>query len=47
MIRVPAIIEGGSRAANIEKIHDFLDKNKKQKIGAMGTSAKALMNKME
>ena len=47
VIRVPAVIEGGSRAADIEKVHVFLDKNKKQKIGAMGTSAKALMNKME
>ena len=47
VIRVPAIIEGGSRAADIEKVHVFLDKNKKQRIGAMGTSAKALMNKME
>ena len=47
VIRVPAVIEGGSRAADMEKVHGFLDKNKKQKIGAMGTSAKALMNKME
>ncbi|MFZ3383752.1 MAG: ATP-binding cassette domain-containing protein [Candidatus Methanoperedens sp.] len=47
VIRVPAVIEGGSRAADAEKVHDFLNKNNKQKIGAMGTSAKALMNKME
>ena len=44
VIRVPGIIEGGSRAANADKIHDFLDKS--QKIGAMGTSAKVLVNKM-
>ena len=30
----------------MDKVRDILDKNKSKKIGAMGTSAKALMNKM-
>ncbi len=46
IIRVPGIIEGGSRAADLEKVRDILSKNKQQKIGAMGTSAKVLINKM-
>ncbi len=46
IIRVPGIIEGGSRAANLEKVRDILSKNRHQKIGAMGTSAKVLMNRM-
>jgi cobalt/nickel transport system ATP-binding protein len=46
VIRVPGIIEGGSRAADMDKVNEFLDKNKHQKIGAMGTSAKVLMNRM-
>jgi predicted transcriptional regulator len=31
---------------DIEKVHEILSKNKHQKIGAMGTSAKVLANKM-
>lgn len=46
IIRVPGIVEGGSRAADMDKVHDILNKNKHQKIGAMGTSAKVLVNKM-
>jgi cobalt/nickel transport system ATP-binding protein len=46
VIRVPGVIEGGSRAVNMDKVRDILEKNKSKKIGAMGTSAKALMNKM-
>lgn len=44
IIRVPGIIEGGSRAANLNRINEILDKN--MKIGAMGTSAKVLVKKM-
>lgn len=47
IIRVPGIIEGGSRAADMNKVHDILDKSKHQKIGAMGTSAKVLVNRIE
>jgi cobalt/nickel transport system ATP-binding protein len=47
IIRVPGIVEGGSRAADMVKIREILDKEKAQKIGAMGTSAKVLMNRME
>ncbi|MFZ3058431.1 MAG: ATP-binding cassette domain-containing protein [Candidatus Methanoperedens sp.] len=46
IFRVPGIIEGGSRAADIEKVREILSKNKHQKTGAMGTSAKVLVNKM-
>ncbi|MFZ2411737.1 MAG: ATP-binding cassette domain-containing protein [Candidatus Methanoperedens sp.] len=46
IIRVPGIVEGGSRAADMDKVQDILNKNKHQKIGAMGTSAKVLMNRM-
>ncbi len=44
IVRVPGIIEGGTRAADTNKVGEILDKN--QKIGAMGTSAKVLMNRM-
>lgn len=43
---VPGIIEGGSRAVNSQKVFDMLKENKYQKIGAMGTSSKVLLNKM-
>ncbi len=46
IIRVPGIIEGGSRAADLETFRDVFSKNRHQKIGAMGTSAKVLMNRM-
>jgi cobalt/nickel transport system ATP-binding protein len=46
IVRVPGIIEGGSRAADLENVRYLLSKNKNQKIGAMGTSAKVLVNKM-
>lgn len=46
VIRVPGIIEGGSRAANTDLAIDLVEKNKYQKIGAMGTSSKVLINKM-
>jgi hypothetical protein len=46
IIRVPGIIEGGSRAADLETFRDIFSKNRQQKIGAMGTSAKVLMNTM-
>ncbi len=46
VIRVPGIIEGGSRAADLDRVRDILSKNKHQKMGAMGTSAKVLMNRL-
>lgn len=46
VIRVPGIVEGGSRIVDINKVHDILARNKHRKIGAMGTSAKVLMNRM-
>ncbi|SNQ61003.1 ATP-binding cassette domain-containing protein [Candidatus Methanoperedens nitratireducens] len=46
IVRVPGIVEGGSRAVNIGKIREILEKENAGKIGAMGTSAKVLVNKM-
>ncbi len=46
VIRVPGIIEGGSRAADLDRVRDILSKNKHQKMGAMGTSAKVLMTRL-
>lgn len=46
VFRVPGIIEGGSRAADVEKIRGFLENNQDQKVGAMGTSAKVLLKKI-
>ncbi len=46
IIRVPGIVEGGSRAADSGKVRELLENNKRQKIGAMGTSAKVLVNKI-
>ena len=47
VIRVPGIVEGGTRAADADKVRDILDSRRNQKIGAMGTSAKVLIKKME
>ncbi len=46
IVRVPGIIEGGSRAVDIGKVREILEKETARKIGAMGTSAKVLVNKM-
>jgi cobalt/nickel transport system ATP-binding protein len=46
VIRVPGIIEGGSRAVDIKRAGEILEKNRPDKIGAMGTSAKVLMKKI-
>jgi cobalt/nickel transport system ATP-binding protein len=46
VIRVPGITEGGSRAVDMEKVLGVIYSNKNRKIGAMGTSAKVLANKM-
>ncbi len=46
VVRVPGIAEGGSRTADTGKARDILGRNKFQKLGAMGTSAKVLMNRI-
>ena len=46
VVRVPGIVEGGSRGADTGKARDILDMNRFRKLGAMGTSAKVLMNRM-
>ncbi|HLB70282.1 MAG: ATP-binding cassette domain-containing protein [Candidatus Methanoperedens sp.] len=45
IVRVPGIIEGGSRAVEMDRVRDILGGSKGKKIGAMGTSAKVLMNR--
>jgi predicted transcriptional regulator len=46
VVRVPGIIEGGTRAVEIQRVRDILKKDGSRKIGAMGTSAKVLMNRL-
>lgn len=46
IIRVPGIAEGGTRVADIQKIRDIISCTAPGKIGAMGTSAKALLGRM-
>lgn len=46
IVRVPGIVEGGSRAADFQKVQEILDRSRIQRTGAMGTSAKVLMNKI-
>lgn len=46
VVRVPGIAEGGSRAADNDKIHGLLSNVDNKKTGAMGTSAKVLLNNM-
>ena len=46
VVRVPGIIEGGTRAVEIHRVCDILKKDRSRKIGAMGTSAKVLMNRL-
>lgn len=46
IIPIPGSIDGGSRAADIEKIRGLLGRFAPQKSGAMGTSAKAAARKL-
>ncbi len=46
VIKVPGVIEGGSGAVDIKRAREILEKNRPDKIGAMGTPAKVLMKKM-
>ncbi len=46
IIRVPGITEGGTRVVETEKVQQLLLDIMPQKIGAMGTSAKVLMGRM-
>lgn len=46
VIRIPGIAEGGTRVVETENIRELLNNIKPQKIAAMGTSAKALMGRM-
>ncbi len=45
VVRVPGIVEGGSRAADRDRIYEILRVGGHHKTGAMGTSAKVLLNR--
>jgi len=47
VIRVPGIVEGGSKTVDLKVVQEFLAQNKHRKLGVMGTSAKALMNRIK
>lgn len=46
IVPVPRIIEGGSRAVDPEIIREIIARHKPHKIGAMGTSAKVVIRKL-
>jgi cobalt/nickel transport system ATP-binding protein len=46
IIHVPRIIEGGSRAVDLEKMRKMIAEHKPHKTGAMGTSAKVVVRKI-
>jgi cobalt/nickel transport system ATP-binding protein len=45
IVPIPRIIEGGSRAVDLETIHTIIARLSPHKIGAMGTSAKVVVRK--
>lgn len=45
IVPIPRVIEGGSRAVDLETIRTLLAQHKPHKIGAMGTSAKVVVRK--
>lgn len=47
VVRVPGIREGGSKMVNIRHVKRMLDEKKPERTGAMGTSAKALVRKLD
>jgi len=46
IVKLPSINEGGSRAADIDKIWRLYDEFKPHKIGVMGTVGRAVLNKL-
>jgi cobalt/nickel transport system ATP-binding protein len=45
IVPIPRVIEGGSRAVDLETIHTIIAGRSPNKIGAMGTSAKVVVRK--
>jgi len=45
LVPIPRVIEGGSRAVDLETIHTIIARLCPHKIGAMGTSAKVVVRK--
>ncbi len=45
IVPIPRVIEGGSRAVDLETIRTIIAEHKPHKIGAMGTSAKVVVRK--
>jgi cobalt/nickel transport system ATP-binding protein len=46
IVAIPRVIEGGSRAADLETIRTIIAEHSPHKIGAMGTSAKVMVRKI-
>ncbi|MBU4075426.1 MAG: ATP-binding cassette domain-containing protein [Euryarchaeota archaeon] len=46
IVQIPCVIEGGSRAVDLETIRTIIAERSPHKIGAMGTSAKAVVRKI-
>lgn len=49
IIKLPTINQGGSRACNLDQVHEILQKYPEQfhRVGIMGTVSRALVNKLE
>jgi cobalt/nickel transport system ATP-binding protein len=45
IVPIPRVIEGGSRAVDLETIYTLVTERSPHKIGAMGTSAKVVVRK--
>ncbi len=47
MIRLPSIIEGGSRAVDLIKVRQFYEEFKPDRIGVIGVVGRAVLNKLK
>lgn len=47
IVKLPSIRKGGSRAANLKKIHGFIGEFKPDRIGVMGAVGRAVLKKMD
>lgn len=46
VIRIPSVLEGGSRSVTLERLKSFLQDSQAQRFAAMGTSAKVTLRKL-
>lgn len=47
MVRLPSIIEGGSRAVDLVKVKQFYEEFKPDRIGVIGVVGRAVLNKLK